>query len=152
MEPGGELRIDVPVTNTGGRRGAEVIQLYVVPPGQGRSQPGHRFRPLKELRAFAKVWLEPGESTTVHLELNERSFAYYDVEENDWAALLAQTPGGVFNHGTLARSLHRTESGWYLDAGVYQLHIGRSSADISHVVEVEVAGSSQPLPVSLVPQ
>ena len=152
LEPGGELRIDVPVTNTGGRRGAEVIQLYVVPPGQGRSQPGHRFRPLKELRAFAKVWLEPGESTTVHLELNERSFAYYDVEENDWAALLAQTPGGVFNHGTLARSLHRTESGWYLDAGVYQLHIGRSSADISHVVEVEVAGSSQPLPVSLVPQ
>ena len=39
------LSVEVPVTNIGERRGAEVIQLYVVPPGQGRSRPGHRFRP-----------------------------------------------------------------------------------------------------------
>ena len=53
----------VPVTNTGDRRGAEVVQCYVAPPRRRRLV----TRPPKELKAFAKVRLDPGESTTVEL-------------------------------------------------------------------------------------
>ena len=88
----------------------------------------------------------------MHLELNERSFAYYDVADNDWPALLARTPAGVFNHGHDPSSLHRSQPGWYVDPGTYQLGIGRSSADIAHVVEVEVVGDDSPLADSLLPQ
>jgi len=49
---------------------------------------GWPFRPVKELRAFAKVWLDPGETMIVSLELNERSFAYYDVVDTDWLTLV----------------------------------------------------------------
>ena len=152
LEPGGTLGIEVPVTNSGRRRGAEVVQLYVAPPEGGRPRPGGRFRPVKELRAFAKVWLDPGETTTVLLELNERSFAYYDIADNDWLSLLPQMPKTVFHHGPVPPSLHRSEPGWYVDAGTYELRIGRSSADISHVVEIGVTGGSSPLPDSLRPQ
>jgi beta-glucosidase len=152
VQPGGSLNIEVQVTNIGRRRGAEVVQLYVAPPGGGRSRPRGRFRPVKELRAFAKVWLDPGETTTVSLGLNERSFAYYDVADNDWPALRTRMPANVFNHGREMSSLHRSQSGWYVDPGTYQLRIGRSSADIAHVVEVEVTGDDSPLPSSLLPQ
>ena len=152
LQPDRSLSVAVPVTNVGQRRGAEVVQLYVAPPGDGRSRPAGRFRPLKELRAFAKVWLEPGETATVSLALNERSFAYYDVADTDWPALSARMPAGVFNHGREPSSLHRSQAGWYLDPGTYQLHIGRSSADIAHVVEVEVTGDDSPLPDALLPQ
>ena len=152
LEPGGSLSVAVPVTNVGGRRGAEVVQLYVAAPGAGQSLTGGRFRPLKELRAFAKVWLDPGETTTVTLALNERSFAYYDIADTDWPALCARLPGSVYNHGHAPSPLHRSASGWYVDAGTYQLCIGRSSADIAHVVDVEVTGSGSPLASSLLPQ
>ena len=142
LEPGHTLSVEVPVTNRGGRRGAEVVQLYVAPPDGGRPRPGGRFRPVKELRAFAKVWLDPGETTTVSLELNERSFAYYDIADNDWLSLLPRMPKSVFHHGPVPPSLHRSEPGWYVDSGTYQLRIGRSSADIAHVVEILVTGTA----------
>jgi len=152
LQPGGSLRVEVPVTNIGQRRGAEVVQLYVAAPGGGRPRPGGRFRPVKELRAFAKVWLDPGETTTVSLALNERSFAYYDIADTEWPALRARMPASVFNHGHEPSSLHRSRPGWYVDPGTYQLCIGRSSADIAHVVDVEVTGNDSPLPDSLLPQ
>ncbi|MGD0875931.1 MAG: glycoside hydrolase family 3 C-terminal domain-containing protein [Acidimicrobiales bacterium] len=151
LEPGCNLSIEVPVTNIGGRRGAEVVQLYVAPPEGGRSRPGGRFRPVKELRAFAKVWLDPGETMIVSLELNERSFAYYDVVDTDWLTLVDRMPKTVFHHGPVPASLHRSQPGWYVDSGTYELHIGRSSADISHVVNVEATGGDSPLPSSLRP-
>ena len=43
-------------------------------------------RPMKELKGFSKVFLEPGESKTISLSLNQRSFAYYDVNGKDWKA------------------------------------------------------------------
>ncbi len=150
--PGEHLSIEVPVTNTGPRAGAEVVQVYVAPPDAGRSRPGGRFRPVKELRAFDKVHLDPGETRSVSLELNERSFAYYDVADADWASLRTRMPGSVFHHGPVPPPLHRTEAGWYVDSGTYQLLVGRSSADISHTVEVAVTGGSSPLPGSLRPQ
>ena len=148
LEPGGNMSIEVPVTNIGQRRGAEVVQLYVAPPDEGRSRPGGRFRPVKELRAFAKVWLDPGETTVVSLELNERSFAYYDIDDTDWPSLRPRMPATVFHHGRVPPSLHRSQPGWYVDSGTYKLCIGRSSADIAHVVEVEVTGGDSPLPSS----
>ena len=71
-----DLKIDgrtvsATVTNTGSTAGAEVVQLYVAPPKNGL------YRPVKELKGFAKLSLQPGESQTVHFELNDRSFAVW---------------------------------------------------------------------------
>ena len=98
------VALTVAVTNTGARRGAEVVQCYVAPP-----RPSRVVRPPKELKAFAKVWLDPGETTTVRLELDARAFAYWDL----------------------------AAPGWRVDPGSYELHVGRSSADIAQVVSVE---------------
>ena len=63
--------VSVQVRNTGTIRGAEVLQLYIVPPKDGL------FRPQKELKGFARVELNPGEDTTVCFELDDRSFAVW---------------------------------------------------------------------------
>jgi len=146
---GERLRVEVAVTNTGRRRGSEVVQLYVAPPGSGHLLPGGRLRPVKELKAFAKVCLDPGATTTVVLELGERAFAYYDVEDEDWRELQARHPISVA-HGHDA-PLHRERAGWYVDPGTYRIEVGRSSADIAHSVEVQVSGGPQPLDPSVPP-
>ena len=68
------------VTNTGARAGADVAQVYV-----GARSP-RVPRPLRELKAFQRVELEPGETKPVTLTLNARSFAYYDVKSSRWRA------------------------------------------------------------------
>ena len=68
----------VTVTNTGSVAGKEVVQLYISPP------PARVRRPVRELRGFAKVQLEPGASTRVELALTRRAYSYYDVAESDW--------------------------------------------------------------------
>jgi beta-glucosidase len=68
----------VSVQNTGSRSGKEIVQLYV------GAQNSRVQRPLKELRHFAKVSLEPGESRALRFELRSRDFAYYDVRLHDW--------------------------------------------------------------------
>ena len=139
---GQRVRVEVSVTNTGTRPGAEVVQLYVAPPGGGRARPGGRLRPVKELKAFAKVRLGPGESSTVGFDLGERSFAYDDVADEAWPALLERRP---VSWAPREVHLHRREAGWYVDSGLYQVLVGRSSADIAHTVPIEVAGSPDPL-------
>ncbi len=125
--PGGRLSVGVPVTNTGERRGADVVQCYVAP-----TEP-RLVRPPKELRAFAKVWLDPGESTVVRLELNDRAFAYWDPGQPDRAEIAARTADLPVSSGG-----PRRDPGWQVDPGLYRLHIGRSSADIAHVLDVEI--------------
>ena len=71
--PGGATRVLVDVTNTGGRAGTEVVQLYV------RDLISSVTRPVKELRGFLKVALQPGETQTVALALTPASLAFYDV-------------------------------------------------------------------------
>ena len=66
------------VKNTGDVSGAEIAQLYV------RDVRSTAFRPEKELKGFKKVFLAPGEETTVTLELDKRAFAYYNVNLHDW--------------------------------------------------------------------
>lgn len=72
-------RASVTVTNTGTRAGKHVVQVYVA------AEAGPVRRPARELRAFTKVRLAPGESRTVTFELGRRAFAYYDVQAARWA-------------------------------------------------------------------
>ena len=80
LEPGGTLTVSVPVTNSGPRAGQEVVQLYV------RDPEASLERPEKELKGFAKVGLEPGETKTVTFSLNMRSLAFFSEEQNAWVA------------------------------------------------------------------
>ena len=76
--PYGRLRVTFDVTNTGGVAGDEVVQLYV---GTGPSQV---VRSVRDLRDFARVHLEPGETRTVPLEVRARDLAFWDVTANAW--------------------------------------------------------------------
>ncbi|WP_433441267.1 glycoside hydrolase family 3 C-terminal domain-containing protein [Nonomuraea sp. CA-141351] len=71
-------RVSVTVANTGRRYGKHVVQLYVA------TQAGPVRRPARELRAFTKIGLEPGRSTTVTFDLDARAFAYWDIKEGRW--------------------------------------------------------------------
>ena len=68
------------VKNTGDREAAEVAELYV---GDWHASVP---RPVKELKACARVNLKPGESKRVELTLERRAFSFYDVEKKDWNA------------------------------------------------------------------
>jgi beta-glucosidase len=78
MNVGETLDVTVTVHNNGSRAGKEVIQLYV------QSLTSQFIRPNKELKAFAKVALEPGESKDVHMTLEDRDFQIYDDERQTW--------------------------------------------------------------------
>ena len=69
------------MTNTGNRAGAEIAELYV-----GEQNPTVP-RPIKELKGFQKVFLQPGESRRVTLELDQRSFAYFNTTKRLWDAV-----------------------------------------------------------------
>jgi beta-glucosidase len=126
---GGGLRVRVPVTNVGDRPGSEVVQLYVAP------RRPKAFRPPKELKAFAKVALEPGGSAVVELELDDRSFARWADPDPALAELVARQ---TVQAAWIRPPADVGERGWVVDPGPHDLHIGRSSADIAHVVTVEV--------------
>ncbi len=66
------------VTNTGKVDGAEVAQLYV------SDIESSIHRPLQELKGFKKVFIEAGNSETITITLDKRSFAYYNIEAKDW--------------------------------------------------------------------
>jgi len=78
--PDDTLKVLVDVTNTGKRAGKEIVQVYV------RDVESRLHRPDKELKAFAKVQLEPGERKTVQLALEREALAYYDDLEHAWVA------------------------------------------------------------------
>nr|AGS53124.1 beta-glucosidase [uncultured bacterium contig00040] len=108
------LDVTVDVTNTGSVAGKEIVQVYV----GAKNRDDHIIRPTKELRAFAKVSLEPGETKTVSFTLDKRAFAYYNAKLRDWHVL----------------------------DGVYRVMACRSSRDIAAEAEVEVV-STVPIPV-----
>jgi beta-glucosidase len=108
--------VSVTVTNTGSRGGRHVVQVYVA------TTAGPVRRPARELRAFTKVSLEPGESRTVDLELDRRAFAYWDVREH----------------------------GWVVSPGEYTVQIGRSASDV--VAEAAVTRAGDDVVPELTPQ
>ena len=72
------VTVEVPVTNTGDRKGAEVVQVYV------RDLKSSVVRPVKELKAFDKVELEPGQTADVKLHLDKSAFTFYDPATKLW--------------------------------------------------------------------
>jgi beta-glucosidase len=72
----GSAQVLVDVTNTGKRAGAEVVQLYI------RDLVSSVTRPIKELKGFKKVFLNPGESTTVKLDITPAALSFFDVNMN----------------------------------------------------------------------
>lgn len=77
----GDLSLSFKITNTGGRAGQEVAQLYVSAPKKGRPT-----SPIKELKAFTKVALEAGESNSVELKLEKAAFSWFDEGRGRWVA------------------------------------------------------------------
>lgn len=106
------LTVSVDITNTGECEGKEAVQLYVEAPK------GVAIRPVKELRGFEKVSLQPGETKTVTFTLEKRAFAYYNVKVSDW----------------------------YVESGEYIIHVAKSSRDIQLSASVQVA-STQKIPI-----
>ena len=104
--------VTLTVTNTGKRAGAEIVQLYAAKPG------AEVFRPAQELKGFAKVQLQPGESKTVTIPLDDKAFRYWNTKTDSWE----------------------------VEGGSYELRVGASSADIRLTAVVEVAGTGAPNP------
>lgn len=80
FEDGHNLVISAKVTNIGKCRGSEVLQVYVSPPGNGPVD-----RPIKELKGFAKVCLEPGDEQSLDISLQRDSFAYFNESKGSWS-------------------------------------------------------------------
>ena len=97
------LKVTVKLENTGKMAGAEVVQLYV-----SENNPTV-LRPKKELKAFKKVHLEAGKSTTVTFELNHKDLAFWNDKTHAWE----------------------------VNKGTYTIHLGNSSANITQTLTVE---------------
>ena len=80
MTTDGEISFTVPVTNTGNRAGSETIQLYIA------AKQSKVDRPVKELKAFQKVYLQPGETRNVTITIGSEALSYYDETRHDWCA------------------------------------------------------------------
>ncbi len=74
------LTVEFELANTGSRAGAEVAEVYVQPVNPAVP------RPVRELKGFAKVFLQPGEKQMVSVTLTENAFAYYDAGTRNWLA------------------------------------------------------------------
>ena len=104
--------VTLTVTNNGTREGAEIVQLYVA------KTDAKIFRPAQELKGFAKVHLQPGESQTVTIPLDDKAFRYWNTQTNRWE----------------------------VEGGQYELRVGASSADIRLTAAVDIAGTDAPDP------
>lgn len=102
------LSVTLKVTNTGNMDGMEVVQLYIAPPE------GRLLRPEKELKKFAKIHLNAGETKEIGFTLTHRDFACYDPELMDW----------------------------YVPSGEYGVCICRSAAEIALSATVEVKSTT----------
>ena len=76
----GTITFTIPVTNTGSRAGAETVQLYI------HDVKSSVERPYKELKAFQKVFLQPGETQQVSLTIDRSALSFYDEAGNGWKA------------------------------------------------------------------
>lgn len=80
LKEGDTVTFTVPVTNTGDKAGAEVVQLYVSDPKCSVA------RPAKELKGFSKVFLQPGETKDVKITIGRDALSYFDVSKHEWIA------------------------------------------------------------------
>ena len=80
MSESDEITFTIPVTNTGTMAGAETVQLYI------SDREASVDRPVKELKAFQKVFLQPGETKQVSLTIDKRALSFYDEASSQWKA------------------------------------------------------------------
>jgi beta-glucosidase len=80
LKKGEKLKVSCKVKNAGDTAGAEIIQLYISDSDSSIS------RPLKELKGFEKVYLEPGKSKIVEFSIDSSDLAFFNVEKNEWVA------------------------------------------------------------------
>ena len=80
LTPTTQMTITVPVTNTGKMAGSETVQLYIA------AKDSKVDRPVKELKAFQKVYLQPGETRNVILTIGADALSYYDEATSQWRA------------------------------------------------------------------
>ena len=104
-----EITVSFKIKNTGSVAGAEVAQVYV------SDCESTIFRPEKELRAFTKVYLEPGEEKAIKLTLSKRAFAFFNVNTHDWC----------------------------VESGKFDILVGASSRDIKLQSSVNVESTEQ---------
>lgn len=79
LQQGGSVELTVPVTNSGDRRGAEVVQLYV------HAKHSEVYRPTRELKGFVKLHLDAGATGTARFTLDEDAFKYFDQGHDAWS-------------------------------------------------------------------
>lgn len=103
------LTVSVDITNTGDRSGKEIVQLYIA------DEESTVIRPVKELKGFEKVELDPGETKTVTFRLDQRAFAYYNIQIHDF----------------------------HVESGDFKIMVGASSKDIRLETVVNVESTKQ---------
>lgn len=103
-------KVTFTLTNSGAADGAEVAQLYV------SCKSSSIYRPSKELKGFAKVFLKAGESKDVTIELDDKAFRYFDVHTGNFE----------------------------VEAGTYEISVAASSCDVKLTAAVEVSGTAVP--------
>ena len=107
-----------------------MVQIYVAPRNSSVQ------RPKKELKNFAKVNLNPGESTVVTIELSPRDFAFWNPGDMYRSVLRPQVTGESAN-------ISLSQNGfWQVDPGLYDIHIGSSSAHIAQQVVIAISNKS----------
>ncbi len=127
IKVGQGVRVSARVRNVGTRRAAEVLQCYVAP------ERSHLQRPPRELVAFEKIWLDPGEERAVVFDLGPRAFSYWDPGDPVFETLAAGLP--VPSGGGKER---RKEAGWAIDSGRYGIVLGTSSRDLRAALALEI--------------
>lgn len=105
INSGEPVNVYVDIKNTSKRAGAEVVQLYL------GDKDCREVCPVRELKAFSKVMLQPGEARDVAFVLNPRDFSHYDIHTNEWK----------------------------VDEGEFEVAVGSSSRDIRQHADVTVS-------------
>ena len=105
-------KVTFTITNTGSVAGAEIAQLYVEKPDAAV------FRPARELKGFAKVFLKAGESKAVTIPLDDKTFRYWNVATDRWE----------------------------VEGGSYQLLVGANVQDIRLTADITLPGTGAPDP------
>ena len=104
-----DLEVRVDITNSGPCAGAEIVQLYV------RDVEASVYRPDRELKAFKKLYLAAGETATCTLTLDRRSFAFFDINADDWV----------------------------VEPGAFELLVGASCTDIRQSISIDLTGDTR---------
>ena len=110
-------RVTFTIANVGAWDGAEVAQVYV------SCKDGNVFRPQKELKGFAKLFLKAGESRTVSVSLDDKAFRYFNVKTNRWE----------------------------VESGIYTISVASDAAHVRLSANIRVEGTNAPAPYGALP-